>query len=711
MVEPVSLGAVSAMLGAAYAGMGNEAGKQATQLIGGLARRIVGREVSAPETDSDRQALARRLFDGASRDAELAAALAEVEALVRGTLGRPVVRRRPQLPGAVTLFSDRREPMRLLDREASRRLDGRPRRVLLYGPEGIGSSALAVQWGWRELRRFPDGQLYVDFGDGVAGRGMDGAVALHRALGQLGLRDEEIPPGTQDRTSLFRELVADLRLLVVLDHAHCAAQVKPLLADGPGVLTVIAAHRRLPDLDAVPIEVEPLARKYAVQLLTDIAGRKAVDKARDTLPSVLARCGGSPYALWAVAPRLTEPPRPGGGSDVPIDDPVRAHAEDTYRQLPPDAALVYRRAALWPWPALGAAAAGAAAEVPQSTAAELLEELADRRLLERIEPGRYRYRPAVRRHAQEMVARADGITGGRKALKRTVEWYLTFAVRTARAALPESWRVGRAAAELPPGDYPTKGAALAALGGELANLVQAVLAAEELELADTACQLCEALWAAQLKDGRHEEVLPALRAAVRAAATLPADTLMAGRMGTLLAMALIPSRRFEEAEAAARGAAEAERRADHVRGHATATETLGLVRLAQWRFRDAHELFSEADRILDGIGEEDIGFRDLPRARALLLRHRGRALRGMGDWAEAEEQLTAALRFFRETREPYNTARTLTDLAETHMLAGRRTEALSLIDEAIDALASENAHYHVAHLRALREQCVSGPGR
>ncbi|MCQ4041510.1 tetratricopeptide repeat protein [Streptantibioticus rubrisoli] len=707
MVEPVSLGAVSAMLGAAYAGMGNEAGKRATQLIGGLARRIVGREVTAPQTVSEREGLARQLFEGARGDDQHARALAELAALVHGTLSHPAVRRQPQLPGAVTLFSDRQEPMRQLDREASRKFDGRPRRVLLHGPEGIGSSALAVQWGWRELRRFPDGQLYVDLG----GRALDAAVAVHRALSELGLSDEEVPPGLEDRTNLFRDLVTDLRLLVVLDHAHSAAQVGPLLASEPGVFTIVVAHRRLPGLDAVPIEVEPLSRKYAVQLLTDIAGRKAVDRARGTLPSVLARCAGSPYALWAVAPRLTAPPHEEAGSTMAVHDPVRTHAEDVYSRLSPDAALVYRRAALWPWPALSPAAAAAAAEVTESAAAGLLEELEALRLLEPVGSGRFRYRPAVRRHAEETAAREDGIADCRKAVRRTVEWYLDFAVRAGRAALRQSWRVGRAANELAPGDYPSPGEALAALVGELDNLVQAVLAAKEFELGDTACQLCEALWAAQLKDGRHEEVLPALRAAVDVAGQLPPGGLMAGRMHTLLAMALIPSRRFAEAETAARAAAEAERQADHLRGAATATETLGLVRLAQWRFHDAYELFTEADRILDGIGEDDLGFADVPRARALLRRHRGRALRGLDNWAESEEELTAALGFFRETQEPYNTARTLTDLAETYVLAGRRPDALPLIDEAIDALVNENAHYHVAHLRALRESCVSEPNR
>ncbi|MEV4994728.1 hypothetical protein [Streptomyces niveus] len=164
--------------------------------------------------------------------------------------------------------------------------------------------------------------------------------------------------------------------------------------------------------------------------------------------------------------------------------------------------------------------------------------------------------------------------------------------------------------------------------------------------------------------------------------------------------------RHEEAETAARAAAANERAAGHVRGHASAVELLGLLRLRQWRYDEAYSSFDEAGRIYDTIGPGAEGERDLPRARALLERHRGRALRGLGNREEARERLTVALRFFRDTREAYNTARTLTDLAETSLDSGDAAGALPLIDEAVTALAAERASYHLAHLRALRESCL-----
>ncbi|MER7397746.1 tetratricopeptide repeat protein [Streptomyces sp. NPDC000151] len=744
MVDPMSLAAVTAMLGAVGTGMANEAGKRALESVGGLARRIAGREVAAPATPGDWDGLARLLHEGALRDPGHAARLAEVQALVRDALPEVRARAVPQLPPSLRYFTDRDSQKRSMGRELGRQYAGRPRRVLVFGPEGMGTSALARQWGWQATAagHFPDGQVYVDLGGDGAEGGLDPAVAVRHVLRELGLTEPEIPPGRAECVALFRRLVAGLRLLLVLDHAHSAAQVGPLFTAAPGVFTIIVAHHRLAGLDAVPIEVDPLRKKDAVALLTDLVGERALKAAsRSALSSVLARCGGSPYALRAMAPRLTgrqETPRhhehheePGmperEAGDGPAVDPVRDRGghpedpaaasepvppvvEDLYQELTPAPARLYRLAAVWPWAAFGAGQAAAAADVEEAEAGRLLEVLADQGLLERTDAGRYRYRPAVRRHAEQAALREAGGAAYAQAVRRTVEWALRFAVRADLAALPQRWHVGPLYADgrLTPGPYTGPGEAVAALGGELGNLVQAVLAAEEFGLGDVACQLCEALWAYQLKAGRHEELLPALRVGARVADAVSPGSRMAARMHTQLALAFVELRRFEEAETELTAAADAERAQGHLRGRATAAETLGLVRLAQWRYEEALELFAEADGYVAEIGPGEEGRTDVPRAWALLQRHRGRALRGLGRWAEAEELLTRALGFFRDSGEAYNAARTLTDLAETYHLAGRAADALPLIDEAVAALADERAEYHLGHLRALRERCTSG---
>lgn len=703
MVDPMSLSAVTTVLTAVGGGMAGEAGRAAWETAGGVVRRIVGHEVAAPDDAEQRTAVARMIVDGMRRDPEQARAFALLSRSVGGPVRGGVA---PQLlPPSVRFFTDRRDPLRRLDREASRTADGRPRVVLLHGPDGIGTSALAVHWGAREARRFPDGRLYADLRGSSAAQAVDPAVVLHSFLRGLGVAEDQIPAAPADRIERFRTEVADRRLLVVLDHAQSVAQVRPLLTSGPDVVTVLVTRRPLTGLDAVLVPVGPLPDRDAVRLLTDLAGKPAIASARATLPSVLERCGGSPFALRAAAAHLTEPPP--AGRTGPDHDPVTAAAQDAYLRLPADAARCFRLLAARPWPGIEAALAGAALELRPAEADQLLAALAEQGLLETTDGGRYRYRPAVRRLAEQIAVREDGVLACAAATSRVVRHLLERAVLADRAAHPERWTLGPLYTSLGPGPYATPGEALTAAVTELGNLVEAVRSASELADHDSVCQLCEALWAAQLRAGRHDEVLPALRIGVRSADTAAPGSRIAGRMHTQLALALVERRAFEEAEAELRAAADAERMAGHARGRATAVETLGLVRLRQWRFQEAYDLFDQADGHLDGIVAGAEGGGDLPRARALLQRHRGRALRGLARWEAARGRLTDALGFFRDSGDVYNTARTLTDLAEVETAAGRHGAALPLIDEAISALAGERADFHLARLRVLREECLS----
>ncbi|MFI5755090.1 tetratricopeptide repeat protein [Streptomyces sp. NPDC051569] len=712
MLDPISLAAITAVLGTVGAGMANEAGKWAWESAGGLVRRIAGREVTAPTGPAELAAVARLVHDGVRHDPALAHAWT---AFARTAPGPGRADARPTLPAPARFFTDRQEPMKRLDREATRKADGLPRIALIHGPEGIGTSALAIRWGCMKSDRFPDGQVYVDLRGASPGTALDTATVLRSLLVQLGMEQDDVPPAEADRREAFRRCVADRRLLVVLDHAHSSAQVKPLLTAAPGVFTVVVARRPLPGLDAVPVPVGPLTDKDARLLLTDLAGKQTVAAAAGVLPRLLERCAGSPYALRAAAPRLSDPRlsdphRPEEAPTVPVaeGDPVRTAVVQTYSELAPGPARVYRLMGLREWPAFGPAAVAHTTGMTAPEAAGCLGELVALQLLEETGTDRYRYRPAVRAHAEEAAFREEGIAGCAAAVTRTVWWYLRFAVRARLAALPQSWGIGPLYDELAhtPSPYGNEGEALTALRAELGNLVQAIYAAEEFGLPDSVYQLCQALWPLQLKAGHHDELLPALRAGARVADACHRGTRMAGRMHSLLALDLVELRQYEEAESELTAAAEAEKLSGHLRGHASAVESLGLLRLRQWRFREAYACFDEASVILGGIGPGDEGERDLPRARALLERHRGRALRGLGRFAEAQERLETALSFFRSVAEAYNTARTLTDLAETYLDAGDPAAALPLIDEAMDALDKDKAAHHLIHLRGLRERCL-----
>ncbi|QKW05674.1 ATP-binding protein [Streptomyces sp. NA04227] len=704
MFDPMLWGPLTGTLSLVAAGMASEVGKSAWESAGALARRVTGRAVPAPRDAAEREQLARELAEAAARDPRHASA---VRAWIGSSPQGATVTRTPrELPPSVRFFTDRRELLRELAREAGRKSDGRPRVALLHGAAGMGTSALAAHYGHSNEKAFPDGQLYVDLcGQGGTGAALAPAAAARILLGQLGVAAAQMPPATEDRTALLRELIGSRRLLVVLDHAATAAQVRPLITAAPYAFTVVVARERLAQLDAVPLSVGPLVERDAVRLLTELTDRQTVAGAAAVLPAVLERCGGSPFALRALAPRLSEPDLAlSGAGREPVDYAVEAGTSG----LDATALRVFRLMALWEWPGFGPAVAAHTAEIEEARAADALAELAARGLLLTTDDGRYRYRAAVRARAEREAAAEDGVVACAAALARTVRWYLEFAVRADRAALPQRWWLGPLYTSLDAGPRTRLGEAVAALIAERRNLVQATLAAAQSGDAESARQLGEAQWAVQLKAGATDELLPALRAAARAAGALYPGTRIEGRACTQLGNALVELGQHQEAERQLRLAEEAEAADGHRRGRATALECLGLLRLSQWNWDEAYALFERADEELAQLAEGDEGFEDAPRGRALLLRHRGRALRGLGRFDEAARFLSGALVFFEETqKEAYNAARTLTDLGEVHLEAEDLAAALPLLDRALRILGEENASPHADRVRRLRERCLS----
>ncbi|MFF9473920.1 hypothetical protein ACF1E9_15050 [Streptomyces roseolus] len=219
--------------------------------------------------------------------------------------------------------------------------------------------------------------------------------------------------------------------------------------------------------------------------------------------------------------------------------------------------------------------------------------------------------------------------------------------------------------------------------------------------------LARSLWPLQLKAG-YWDVLPALRDASRCAEEAGADGRTAGALHFQLAHCLGEMGRWEQAHRAARAAVTYERAAGHLRGEASAVELLGLLSLYRWSFDEVYERFTEAESLYRGIGVDEEGAADLPRALALVTRHQGRALRGLDRLDDSRRRLESAVDFFAgrtgAVPEPYNHARALTDLAETLHDAGDDTAALARITEA-ERLLPASATRHRAHLAGLRRRC------
>ncbi|MEU6404563.1 ATP-binding protein [Streptomyces sp. NPDC046985] len=704
MLEIVALSALTAFLTSVGNGAAGEMGKQLLLSTGALARRATGRETPLPADREGWESLAGHVHARLPDDPRQAA---EWSRLLRsfpqhaGELSSG-----SGLPPAARHFTDRKETVRRLRREADRPFGGRPRVALLYGPPGIGTTAVALHLGAVCHPRFPDGQFYVDLRDGPGEHGPAPAAVLLRLLGKMGVEPDRIPPTEAGREQLYRRLTAGRRAMVVIDHVSSVAQVRGLIPASPEVFLLVVVSGSPFVLEAERVPVPRLSDRDALKMIGRIAGRERVALAGPRMPEVLAHCGGNAFALRATAMRLldedTELELPAQAAEGSGSDPVRATAQVSCFRVRAETARLCRLTALGDWPSVTVHLAAAAAGVAEEEAAPMLAEAADAQLLEALPDERYRFRTEVRRYLADTAGPEHGILACSAAVARTLEALLNRALHAAHVALPQSWRTEPAPAQGQA--YRDEAEGVQALAVESGNLVRAVLVAREYEHTTTVLRLGRALWPLQLKAGFWDEVLPALRVAARRADECQPGSRVAGALHFQLAHCLGELGRWEEADREADAAARAERDAGHLRGEASCVELQGLLNLYRWRYETAHERFVAAEAVYGRVEPGQEGAEDLPRAFALSRRHRGRALRGMGRFDESRGLLTAAVEFFAERGEAYNQARALTDLAETLHDAGENTEALAKIEEA-ERLLPSAATPHLGYLAALRLRC------
>ncbi|HET6857277.1 MAG TPA: tetratricopeptide repeat protein, partial [Streptomyces sp.] len=384
--------------------------------------------------------------------------------------------------------------------------------------------------------------------------------------------------------------------------------------------------------------------------------------------------------------------------------PLTAVADASYADLSPDAARLYRLAGLRPWPALTAEAAAALLSVPKGRAARLLEELAEVHLLTEPgpAPGRYRFHDLIRTHAERRALREEGPARSAAAVRRLLIQYVDAAAAADSCVIPGRWRLGPAYARLAPAPpaYASAAEAVAWLVAEHENLVEAVRTSAEYGHDELTWQLCETLWALYLRQGFHEDWIATHRLGVEAAARCPDVPEALGRMHAQLGFAHLGLSQWDSAEREFEAAAEADRRAGHARGEATAVESLGLVRLKQCRWEEAADCFRRAQSLTDD-----------PRARALLAHHLGRALSGLGSYEEAAAQLESAQQLLRDLPSPdlYNEARVLTSLGETALAAGRPERAQECLERAAAQMAADKAVVQQAAIAELRARATTDP--
>ncbi|TSB19886.1 SARP family transcriptional regulator, partial [Streptomyces benahoarensis] len=185
--------------------------------------------------------------------------------------------------------------------------------AVVAGPAGVGKTACAVQWAHQHASAFPDGQLFADLRGFGEGDEAAPAEILRDFLLALGTPPERVPTSAEAASALFRSLVAERRLLVVLDNARGSAQVRPLLPGGPHCATVVTSRSRLDGLVATdwarPVGLQAMGYEEGAALLGAMLGAERVAEDPAAAQELVALCDGLPLALRAAAAQLTARPR------------------------------------------------------------------------------------------------------------------------------------------------------------------------------------------------------------------------------------------------------------------------------------------------------------------------------------------------------------------------------------------------------------------
>ncbi|WP_078960829.1 AfsR/SARP family transcriptional regulator [Streptomyces sp. NRRL WC-3618] len=316
------------------------------------------------------------------------------------------------------------------------------------GMAGVGKTTLAVQVAHRVSDRFPDGQLYVNLrGFDLHGSAMDPTEAVRGFLEALGMSPRQMPDGLEAQAALYRSLLANRRVLVLLDNARDADHVRPLLPGAAGCLVLITSRNQLTSLVAVsgahPLTLDLLSPKNARESLVRRLGADRVAVEPDAVDTIISLCGGLPLALAIITARaLMNPTFPLSGIAAELVEAngsldafdgldattnVRTVFGWSYRTLTAEAARLFRLLSLHPGPDIGTHAAAALADRPTGRARSLLAELTRMHLLTEEAPGRYRFHDLVRAYANELVRAEDSDDERRTAIRRMLDHYLVTA--------------------------------------------------------------------------------------------------------------------------------------------------------------------------------------------------------------------------------------------------------------------------------------------
>ncbi|MFD0821370.1 ATP-binding protein, partial [Micromonospora zhanjiangensis] len=494
------------------------------------------------------------------------------------------------LPRAIDDFTGRQDAVSRLVKEIE---EGGSGIQVVDGMPGSGKTTLAVHVATVLGSRYPDAHLFVDLHGHSERRPVPPVEALAVLLRQLGVPGDDIPTELEDRVARWRSELSGRRAVIVLDNAASAAQVAPLLPNGPGCLTLVTSRRRLTGLDGVrPHALAVLDQDEATQLLARIAGAERVGADPAASAEVVRRCGYLPLAIRLAGARLAHRPRwrvadlaERLGTDRSVLAGFTAEHRTvtdafalSYAQLTEPAQRVFRLLGCHPGDRFDGYVAAALAALPLPVAWDLLDELVDAHLVEEPEVGHYRFHDLVREYARGLATATESTDGRRAAVERLLDFTLHAVSALTEPIESPASRVNFVLS--PPGRPDLVEDCVRQepdwLTGQRANLVALVRYAADGGLPRQCWQLARASWRYWYMRGHLDELIETHTIGLRAADAL-ADDWASATMRNYLASAYYRLGRYQDAIDAVEAALTIRERISDLLGIASSHKNLGIA--------------------------------------------------------------------------------------------------------------------------------------
>jgi DNA-binding SARP family transcriptional activator/tetratricopeptide (TPR) repeat protein len=673
-----------------------------------------------------------------------------------------------QLPTDIAGFAGREGALRELDALLTGPGGNQPNAVAIsaiVGTPGVGKTALALHWAHRAVDRFPDGQLYVNLRGSDPGQPpMEPADAVRGFLDALQVPPQRIPASLDAQAGLYRSLLAGRRMLVLLDDARDAAQVRPLLPGTAGCLVVVTSRDQLSSLvttEAVrPLTLDLMTHAESRQLLERRLGAGRVAAEPEATDEVITRCARLPLALAIVAARAAAHPdfpihelarelrEAGTGLDALSDpDPavdVRAALDASYRNLSAGAARLFRLLGLSPGPDITVPAAASLLGSPAARVRPLLAELTRACLLGEQSAGRYGFHDLLRAYAGELTRVHDTGDARRAATRRMLDFYLHTAHSAATLVNPNRTTItlDRPRPGASPGRFDDHDQALSWFAQEHRVLLAAIARAAAARLDSHAWQLAWTLSDFFERQGHRHDWLRAQQLALDAARRL-ADPLAQAISHRSVARTHVLLGSFDDAHPHLRHAIDKyrelgdrgrlarthvdlvvvlDRQARHREGFFHARQALALCRAEGDRYAEAFAL-NAIGWLHSQLGEYRQALRHCRRALALQQRigdgpsqagtwdSLGYAHHNLGQHRQAARCYQRALDLNRDHGDRYHEAAVLAHLGDTHRAAGEPDAAREAWEQAL-AIFQELDRPNTDQIRAKLDQlAVTAGGR